>query len=152
MTHHHDDIAHLFVYGTLIPGQRNWPLIEELIAPDPIHGACARGWRMWHVGADYPTITPADPKHTVRGTLLRIAPDARHELLELCDDLEGHTPGSDDNYYERVAAPIEQAPGGPTHSAWLYHWTPARLQATKVRLTEVPGGDWVRWRTRGEVS
>ena len=94
---------------------------------------------------------PANPEHTVLGALLRIAPGERHELLELCDDLEGYEPGSDQNYYERVAAPIEPTPEGPTTSAWLYHWTPARLQDTPVRLTRVPCGDWVRWRERGEA-
>ncbi len=75
----------LFVYGTLLPGQLRWPLLEPyaVIA----EAAKAKGW-LWDTGAGYPAAQFDPAGDDIPGVLVTIAPDRDADVIRLLDGIE----------------------------------------------------------------
>lgn len=105
-----------FVYGTLLPGEKNYQLWREAI--DTAHPAVFPGGRLYSLGS-FPMLVDA-PDGEVRGMVVRIRPSSYSAALALLDQLEGvdlwphHGPG-----YRRVRRIVRPA-GQPAAVAWVY--------------------------------
>ena len=88
--------GHLFVYGTLLPGEVRWSLLEPYVTgggtPDSATG------RLFDTGLDYPAAVfgPAaafDSEPVILGRTFTIEPDAYDECLAHLDIVEGTVGG-----------------------------------------------------------
>jgi gamma-glutamylcyclotransferase (GGCT)/AIG2-like uncharacterized protein YtfP len=131
-----------FVYGTLLPGERNHALLAGRTCswtPAVLPGA------LLFAGPGYPYAV-ADPAATgrVRGELAELEPAAYDAVTADLDALEGYVPGDPANRYDRVPVTVE-SPRGPA-TAWVYLAAPALARDLLRTGTPIPGGDW---RARG---
>jgi gamma-glutamylcyclotransferase (GGCT)/AIG2-like uncharacterized protein YtfP len=109
-----------FVYGTLIPGQENYPrflagrTLQE--TPSSIRGA------VLYTEGRYPYLvvdsTLAQPSDEVSGYLIHIKPHLYDAVLEHVDQLEGYRAYKTANWYERVCREIQTERGNVR--AWVY--------------------------------
>lgn len=128
----------VFVYGTLMPGERN-AHVAALGGPFRAQRAVLRGFALYHLSPEaYPALVPGPPEAQVRGQLLSYTPEAWREALPFLDDLEGlhDTPP----LYTRQLVTLHLE-GGAQAPAWVY------VYARTGRLGQpgavaVPGGDW----------
>ena len=79
-------IAHLFVYGTLRPGQQRWPFLAPFVT-DEGRDATASG-ALYDTGNDYPAAR-FDRPGTIHGRVYPVHLDRLGEALELLDEVEG---------------------------------------------------------------
>jgi gamma-glutamylcyclotransferase (GGCT)/AIG2-like uncharacterized protein YtfP len=113
---------HLFVYGTLRPGETRWhhlaPFVSGAGFPDAVPGA------LFDTGRGYPAADFSDPGLIV-GHTFRL--HAVERALEVLDDVEGAVAG----LYRRVV--VRTRAGVP---AWAYEG------GVGLALVPIPGGDW----------
>lgn len=102
---------HLFVYGTLQPGEQRWSRIADLV--QDVGSAQASG-TIVATPHGWPAAT-FDGEGTIHGYLLRVRDDARRELLERCDQVE-----AEGTLFRRVLVTVE-GPDGPV-DAFAYEW------------------------------
>jgi len=98
---------HLFVYGTLQPGDVRWRHLEpfvENISPDSASGA------LYDTGLGYPAALFGNTG-TIAGQLAKISCDHLEECLALMDEIEGAVEGD----YRRVLAHTRSG-----QQAWAY--------------------------------
>ncbi|AWL38296.1 gamma-glutamylcyclotransferase family protein [Streptomyces sp. SM18] len=149
-----EDGLPFFVYGTLLPGERN----HDRFLTGRVRGQCPAvlpGALLYH-GPGYPYAVEGPGE--VRGALVTAAPGAYGELLAVLDELEGYLgPGHPRNLYERVARPVVPRPDGPHRAgdradpdgparpvrAWVYLAGAAVTRSLRTGGTPVPGGDWL---------
>lgn len=116
--------GHLFVYGTLRPGDVRWPMLSPWVV-DAGFADTVRG-RLYDTGLDYPAAV-FDESGTVFGRTFRLRPETVAEALELIDDEEDTVLG----LYRRVE--VDTARGV---RAWAYQY------GSGLDLTPIPSGDW----------
>jgi len=129
---------YLFVYGTLRRGQ---PLNRYLSAEAArFIGEGAIAGRLFDLG-EYPAaISDTKRFSTVRGEVHELL--SPHETLPILDDIEGFDEKRPErSLFERraVEATLE---GGRRLKVWVYFYRRPLLAAT-----EIPDGDFVRWRS-----
>lgn len=126
-------LSHVFVYGSLLPGQQNHALLAPFIrcsAP-----AFLTGMAMVWASDTYPGILRGSG--TVTGELVELDPDRLPDALAALDELEDYRgPGDPANEYERAVAAVSTRDGG-TRPAWVYLWNGEAQSARPI-----PGGDW----------
>ena len=129
--------AHLFVYGTLMSGQKN-PM-QQILARSaaPIGPGRMRG-RLFLLD-EYPGLVDSDdPAEAVLGEVWRLLD---LEVLRTLDEYEGCLPqGSAPPLFVRSARPVEMD-GDGTLTAWVYVY--ARSTAGQ---RAIPSGDWRAFR------
>jgi len=103
-------IARLFVYGTLMPGEERWPLLEPLAAPDAPEAATAAGL-LYRTPYGWPAAAfePARPG-VVPGLVVALRDPGT--ALPVLDEIEGTATG----LFERRV--IKTTAG----ECWAYHW------------------------------
>jgi gamma-glutamylcyclotransferase (GGCT)/AIG2-like uncharacterized protein YtfP len=79
-------ITHLFVYGTLRPGQQRWPFLEPYVV-DEGHDVAVTG-ALYNTGNDYPAAR-FDHAGTIHGRVYPLKLDRLDEALALLDEVEG---------------------------------------------------------------
>lgn len=135
----------LFVYGTLQPGQRNWPLIASAISAHT--PASVRGFKLWDLPQHgYPALTLDPTDREVFGHLLSVYPHRQGETLSTLDILEGYDPAAPQrSLYWRARAQVylqdqdqDQAP----QQAWLYRYNPARVAELEQQGRWLELGRW----------
>lgn len=113
---------HVFVYGTLRPGEVRWPDLAPFVNgagfPDTVPGA------LFDTGRGYPAADFSDPG-TIIGHTFRLHGVER--ALEVLDEVEGAVAG----LYRRV---VVRTRAGV--SAWAYEG------GVGLALVPIPGGDW----------
>ncbi len=78
--------AAIFVYGTLLPGQARWAVLEpHALTTRP---ATARG-RLWDTGAGYPAARFDTTGDDIPGALVTVAPDRMAGVITTLDRIEG---------------------------------------------------------------
>lgn len=109
----------VFVYGTLRPGQKNYPryLGGRTLRETP---AAIEG-RLYYVsGEGYPYLLPGGG--TVRGVLAELRPELYGPTLLELDQLEEYDPQNEArSVYLRRRAAVTLG-GGRRAEAWVYYW------------------------------
>jgi gamma-glutamylcyclotransferase (GGCT)/AIG2-like uncharacterized protein YtfP len=116
----HGDPIPLFVYGTLIPGESNYPRYlagrDERTLPATLDGA------VLYTHGPFPYLVRAaelvQPGDYVAGVLVWITPADYAQTLAAIDRLEGYSEGGSDNHYERIPCTVETEEG--SYTAWAY--------------------------------
>ena len=103
-----DGPPRLFVYGTLMPGERLWPAL----APFAVawHEATAAG-RIWDTGHGYPAVRFEVSGDAIPGVLVALDPPRLAAAIKMLDEIE-----DEGVLYRRVEVSTS---GGP---AWAYEW------------------------------
>lgn len=120
--------SHLFVYGTLQPGDVRWHHLEPFVVdegwPDTAAG------RVFDTGLDYPAAlfaSNANAGGTIVGRTYALLESSVGQALERLDEVEGIVGGQ----YKRVA--ITTGRGSP---AWAYEY------GGGLDLVEIESGNW----------
>ncbi|MEP7045028.1 MAG: gamma-glutamylcyclotransferase family protein [Ilumatobacteraceae bacterium] len=119
-------ITHLFVYGTLRPGQRRWPFLEPFVTDEGRDDSASGA--LYDTGHDYPA-AKFDRGGTISGRVYPLRTDRLDEALTLLDEVEGAV----QDLFARIAITTT---GGV--EAWAYAY---------VGGTEFPAiasGDWLK--------
>jgi gamma-glutamylcyclotransferase (GGCT)/AIG2-like uncharacterized protein YtfP len=118
-------IRHLFVYGTLRPGDVRWHMLEPFVnaegSPDTVSG------ELFDTGLDYPAAI-FGPGGVIRGRTYELHLASLEQCLAALD----HEEGTVDGLYRRVAVSTS---GG--FIAWSYNY------GAGLELTPIPSGDWM---------
>ena len=122
-------ITHLFVYGTLRPGDVRWHLLSPHVvdegAADTVAGS------VYDTGLDYPAAmfgsSTGEPARSISGRTYALRESSVEECLRVLDH-EENTVGGD---YRRVS--IRTSNGT---SAWAYEY------GEGLELTLIESGDW----------
>ena len=139
--HPRPELARLFVYGTLLPGDVRWHLLRPFVVDD--------GWadrvpgRLYDTGEDYPAAVFDDRTVTTRhgstssaaelgdgvvlGRTFALVEASITRCLEILDEEEGTVGG----WYRRIV--VRTAAGT---DAWAYEY------GSGLDLTPVENGDW----------
>lgn len=128
---------HLFVYGTLRPGEVRWPFLEPFVV-DEGHDDFARG-TLFDTGLGYPAALFAhDVTHNVThdgaaisGRTYGLVEASLDRALAELDRVEGAVRG----LYERIVVTT-----GTGVRAWAYQFG----SDPDIVLQPIPGGDWLR--------
>jgi gamma-glutamylcyclotransferase (GGCT)/AIG2-like uncharacterized protein YtfP len=118
-------ITHLFVYGTLRPGQQRWPFLEPLVT-DEGHNESVVG-KLYDTGHGYPA-AKFDRPGTIFGRVYPLKIDRLDEGLKLLDEVEGAVI----DLFRRVA--ITTSTG---LEAWAYEY------CGEPEFPEITRGDWM---------
>ena len=79
-------VTSLFVYGTLMPGQRRWNVLQShAIITEPV---TARG-HLWDTGLGHPAARFDGTGDDIPGVLVRIRPDVIDYVIATLDRIEG---------------------------------------------------------------
>ena len=118
-------ISHLFVYGTLQPGDVRWPILAPCVADAGVADSVAG--RVYDTGRGYPAaIFGADG--TIVGRTYRLRADRLDAALAVLDEEESSVPGG----YTRVIVTTEAGT-----EAWAYEY------GEGLELTVIPTGNWL---------
>jgi gamma-glutamylcyclotransferase (GGCT)/AIG2-like uncharacterized protein YtfP len=118
------DVRHLFVYGTLRPGDVRWHFLAPFVVDE--------GWLdtvsglLFDTGLDYPAAV-FDEHGTIHGTTVVLLEASAARALEVLDEVEGIVDGE----YSRV---VVRTGGGV--DAWAY------ASGDGLDLTPIDSGDW----------
>jgi gamma-glutamylcyclotransferase (GGCT)/AIG2-like uncharacterized protein YtfP len=117
-------IRHLFVYGTLRPGDVRWHVLEPFVVdagwPDSVVG------RLFDTGFDYPAAV-FDADGTIHGHTFALLEASIEQALDVLDEVEGIVDGE----YSRVTVRT-----GRGVDAWAY------ASGAGLDLTPIDSGDW----------
>ena len=124
-------IRHVFVYGTLRPGDVRWHLLEPFVVDDGWSDSV--GGQLYDTGLDYPAaIFEADS--TIHGHTFTLLEASMIHALEVLDEVEGTVDGDYVRVVVRTARDID---------AWAY------ASGDGLDLTPIPSGDWFQHRPPG---
>lgn len=115
----------LFVYGTLLPGEPRWPVLERVAVR--VADAAAAG-RLYDTGNGYPAAVFTTDGGTIVGALVIVEDAEWDELIARLDRIEG-----EGELYRRVECSVAGEP------AVSYEWL-----GPTADLTPLPNG----WRGR----
>jgi gamma-glutamylcyclotransferase (GGCT)/AIG2-like uncharacterized protein YtfP len=121
-------MTYLFVYGTLMRGQRNEGYLMDL----PCWPATTRG-HLFHVPAGYPALVPDAAGAEITGEVMRLEDLTRLRILDLLE-------GVPDGLFRRVRLPVRSMdrPG----EAWA--WTIDAKTAKRRRYRPLRTSSWRR--------
>ena len=121
---HSDRPVHLFVYGTLRPGDVRWSFLEPFVADAGAVDSVAG--RLFDTGLDYPAAV-FDGDHSIAGRTYLLRSDRLDEALAVLDEEEDTVLG----LYRRV-----EVTTGSGLRAWAYEY------GDGLELTPIESGDW----------
>ncbi|WP_224861786.1 gamma-glutamylcyclotransferase [[Mycobacterium] zoologicum] len=112
--------SHVFVYGTLMPGQCRWPTLAMWAdgppEPDSVDG------ELFDTGFGYPAAV-VGPSGRIPGFTVALSPQSLPEALAVLDGIEGTGHG----LYQRISIVTE---GGTP--AWIYTWPTSAAGFTRI--------------------
>ena len=118
-------IEHLFVYGTLRPGQQRWPFLEPFVRDEgrdtSVSGA------LYDTGHGYPAAR-FDRAGTIHGRVYPLNVDRLDECLELLDEVEGAV----QDLFRRVSITTSHGV-----EAWAYEY------CDEAEFQAIPSGNWL---------
>lgn len=116
----------LFVYGTLLPGEERWSILEPFVVgssePDSVPGT------LYDTGEGYPAASFEPGEGRVAGQVFRLYAARLDEALEVLDEVEDAVLG----LYRRVRVVTDAG-----FEVWTYEY------GAGLELTPIPGGDWL---------
>ena len=116
---------HLFVYGTLRPGDVRWSFLEPFAADDGVDDSVAG--TLYDTGLDYPAAAFGGDGGVVKGRTYLLAAERLAEALEVLDEEEDTVLG----LYRRVEVTTSRGV-----RAWAYEY------GDGLELTPIESGDW----------
>ncbi len=123
-------ITHLFVYGTLRPGDVRWPFLAPYAADTGVDDGVAG--QVYDTGCGYPAAIFAEAPEaglaSIVGRTYSLVVDRLDEALALLDEVEAAVAGS----YRRVEVTTDAGV-----AAWAYAY------GSGLDLTPIPGNDWL---------
>lgn len=119
-------LPHLFVYGTLRPGDVRWPFLEPWVVDEGVDDTVVG--RLFDTGLDYPAAVFGGDGIVV-GRTYELRRETIVDALRVIDDEEDTVLG----LYRRVEVRTRRGV-----RAWAYEY------GTGLDLTPIPGGDWFR--------
>ena len=136
-----DEPAHLFVYGTLRPGEVRWHHLARFVTdegePDSVAG------RLFDTGLGYPAASLSldvaaespgtAPHEVISGVTFQLAADTYDEAIVHLDDVEGAVRG----LYRRAEVITRRGV-----RAWVYEYG-IDPDDPDIALIRIAGGDWV---------
>lgn len=128
----------VFVYGSLLPGFRNW---ELYVKPYPHQALPAEvKGQLYHLPTGYPGLL-REGEGTVKGGVLLFSPDVYDEALRGLDELETYFgPGDPRNEYEREIMTARLVATGEEQRVYVYRFVDeAFARQTGIFLAD---GDW----------
>jgi gamma-glutamylcyclotransferase (GGCT)/AIG2-like uncharacterized protein YtfP len=119
----------VFVYGTLRPGQKNYPrYLQGRTLRE--HSATIRGLLYFVPDGGYPYLRPGEG--TVSGELLELDPESYDETLYELDLLEEYDPQDEErSVYLRRKTTVTLSQGEQV-TAWAYYWNVAKITGEKI--------------------
>lgn len=133
-------LTRVFVYGTLMPGERNAHVAAQGGA-FKARPARLPGFRLLHLLPEaYPAVVPGESGDGVCGYVLTYAPGDWQAALPFLDALEGVDEVPPLYTRERVDVTLE---GGGTQAVWVYVYANAARLA-RPGVLPIPNGDWRR--------
>lgn len=117
---------HLFVYGTLRPGEVRWHHLAPFVVGEGLEATVAG--ELYDTGLDYPAAVFGGPS-VIHGRVYELAVDRLADALAHLDAVEGAVRG----LYHRVT--VAPSTGG---AAWAYECGDRSLLARRL-----DGGDWL---------
>jgi gamma-glutamylcyclotransferase (GGCT)/AIG2-like uncharacterized protein YtfP len=118
-------ITHLFVYGTLRPGEVRWQFLEPFVVDEGRDDAVAG--QLYDSGAGYPAAR-FDRDGTISGRLYALRPDTLAEALTLLDEVEAAV----QHLFHRVSVTTASAT-----TAWAYEY------GGEQPLHPITSGSWL---------
>jgi gamma-glutamylcyclotransferase (GGCT)/AIG2-like uncharacterized protein YtfP len=118
-------ITHLFVYGTLRPGEQRWPFLQPFVVDDG-HDESVAG-ALYDTGHGYPA-AKFGRNGVIHGRVYPLRVDRLDECLEVLDEVEGAV----QDLFRRVS--ITTATGV---KAWAYEY------CDDAEFPEIASGDWI---------
>ncbi|MFD2328764.1 gamma-glutamylcyclotransferase [Cohnella sp. GCM10020058] len=119
------DLIKVFVYGTLMTGERNHHVIRNFV--ENVNEGSVQA-RLVNAGAFPAVLLSENDQSVVRGQWITI----RSEGLKATDRLEGYEGPNKQNFYDRVwISDISNE-----HQGWIYIWKHDH------GLPEIVGGSW----------
>jgi gamma-glutamylcyclotransferase (GGCT)/AIG2-like uncharacterized protein YtfP len=116
---------HVFVYGTLRPGDVRWPVLQPFTldggTPDSVSG------ELFDTGLDYPAAV-FGPHGTIHGQTFALIEATLERAIAVLDEVEDVVGGE----YHRVSVRT-----GRGVEAWAYAY------GAGLDLTPIPSGDWL---------
>ena len=120
------EISHLFVYGTLQPGDARWPILAPYVADSGVADRVAG--RVHDTGCGYPAAI-FGPDGTIVGRTYQLREELLDKALAVLDEEESSVPGG----YRRVV--VTTSAGTP---AWAYEY------GCGLELRHIDSGDWLQ--------
>lgn len=121
--------THLFVYGTLRPGEVRWHHLEPYVVGDAVAVDTATAGELYDTELEYPAAM-FDGSDRILGRVYELRADRMAEGLAHLDEVESAVRGG----YRRVIVTTESG-----HTAWAYQCgEPALL------VKRIISGDWLR--------
>jgi gamma-glutamylcyclotransferase (GGCT)/AIG2-like uncharacterized protein YtfP len=118
-------ITHLFVYGTLRPGQQRWPFLEPFVSDEGRDVSV--GGALYDTGNDYPAAR-FDRPGTIHGRVYSLRADRLDEALDLLDEVEGAVV----DLFRRVAVTTSTGV-----EAWAYEY------CGETAFRAIASGNWL---------
>lgn len=118
-------ITHLFVYGTLRPGQQRWPHLAPFVVDDGRDDSATGA--LYDTGHGYPAAR-FDHDRVIHGRVYELREERLDEALELLDEVEGAVI----DLFGRVAITTSS---GVVAWAYEYHGD--------LQLPEIVSGNWL---------
>lgn len=119
-------ITHLFVYGTLRPGDARWHHLAPFVVDQGWDDTAAGS--VFDTGLGYPA-AKFDESGIIRGRTYGLLEVSQQQCLQLLDEIEGVVDGG----YRRVHITT-----GTGTSAWTYEY------GAGLDLTLIESGDWMQ--------
>lgn len=117
----------VFVYGTLLQGERNFGVVARYIMGESVPGVIFG--KMYSYRQSYPAVVLDENEDSrIVGEWISVTPDG----LKAMDRLEGYSGPGKDNYYDRVL--VTDIENGCT--GWVYVW------ASSEGSPEITSGSW----------
>ncbi|WP_264775336.1 gamma-glutamylcyclotransferase family protein [Deinococcus aetherius] len=133
-----EPLTRVFVYGTLMPGERNAHVAAQGGAFEA-RPARLPGFRLLHLLPEaYPAVVPGGAEDRVCGYALTYAPGDWQAALPFLDALEGVDEVPPLYTRERVTVTLA---GGERQAAWVYVYANAPRLA-RPGVVPIPDGDW----------
>ncbi|MFA4885011.1 MAG: gamma-glutamylcyclotransferase family protein [Desulfotomaculaceae bacterium] len=133
-------LNNLFVYGTLLPGLKNYKRFIES-HNHKVYEARAKGVMYLVPGDGYPVVL--DGEGVVKGVLYETR-DLSVILPEI-DEIEKYTDVESQSLLTREIRDVELLELGKTVKAHMYMWPPPKAQWLKENGEVIPDGDWARF-------
>ncbi|MDN5294203.1 MAG: hypothetical protein PWQ91_786 [Eubacteriales bacterium] len=135
----------LFVYGTLLPGLRNYHRFLAKYDP-PYWPAKAKGIMYYIPDDHYPVVV--DGEGDVYGVLYETKDLA--VILPVLDEIEKYTGVESQSHLIREIREVENLETGEKVRAHMFLWPPSRREELEKRGVRIESGDWLKFlRERG---